>query len=1046
MALIIADRVKETATTTGTGTFTLGGAVTGFRTFNAGIGTGNTTYYCIFLDGTNEFEVGLGTYTAPDQLARDTVLASSNSGSKVNFSQGIKSVFCTQPSSKAAYLDASGNLSITTSNITEGTNLYYTDARFDTRLATKDTADLSEGTNLYYTDARARAAISVSGNAIAYNSSTGVITANFEESPTFTGNVVVSGNLTVTGTTTWLDSTNTQISDKNIVLNYASGDSSANADGAGITIQDAVDASTDASLTWNATDDNFEISHGLDFGDNSKARFGAGNDLQIYSDGTHSYIEETNGSGNFFIKAESFNVGRQANSELYITAQPNGAVTLYHDNSAKLTTTSSGIDVTGTVVSDGLTVQGDAYFDTNNAGRALYITRYGTVTSESAALNVDDNDLILDSIQDEQYGGYVFKGTHNGTGTRTRLDIANNGDISFYDDTGSSQALFWDASASSLGIGTTSPSVPLHVAGGSSGTNQSLFRTSSGGGGGFQIVCSDLSVANPTWQLNTFFGEQLAFGDGTTEKMRLDSSGNVGIGTDSPLAKLESYVSGNFSTTYNDFSGDGLYIQTNGTAGVGEYTAGLSFSRTVANNARAAGIAGVQDGSDADQVGLAFFTHPSTGTAVALQESLRISSDGKVGIGTSSPVTPLHINSSTTESLIQMTNSSTGTTSSDGFRFGAIGTSVALINREAGAMTFSTSNAEKMRIDSSGNVGIGTSSPSSYWSQANSLVLDASGNTGLTIKSGTSGNGRVVFTDTTSTTAGLNDGGQIHYSHANDEMRFKTAGDDRMTIDSSGNLGIGTTSPSRTLDVRSAGIPANLQSTSTAGGLIDLKHAGTAASNAGAYNGIRFYNGDGFKMAMAHITEASGSGYLQFGTNWAADTGDVMAIHSSGNVGIGTTSPSRKLHINGGTANFVAKFESTDGVGGILVADNSTSVDLAVAAEGNNLSFYNNSERMRIDSSGRVLINTTSSLDNNALLHIKGFSSGHAGITMQDQDNTNAKTFFKQTGGATEIQTQNNTAHGVFKITGWNGTASAEFMRVDGSSGNVGIGTTSPSG
>jgi hypothetical protein len=116
----------------------------------------------------------------------------------------------------------------------------------------------------------------------------------------------------------------------------------------------------------------------------------------------------------------------------------------------------------------------------------------------------------------------------------------------------------------------------------------------------------------------------------------INISKNVGIGTSSPFAKLESYVSGNFSTTYNDFSGDGLYIQTNGTTGVGEYTAGLSFSRTVANGARAAGIAGVQDGSDADQVGLAFFTHPSTGTAIALQESLRISSDGNVGIGVTS--------------------------------------------------------------------------------------------------------------------------------------------------------------------------------------------------------------------------------------------------------------------------------------------------------------------------------------------------------------------------------------------------------------------------
>jgi hypothetical protein len=103
MALIINDRVKETSTTTGTGTFSLAGAETGFETFVSGVGTGNTTYYSIVLDGTNEFEVGIGTVTdaTPDTLSRDTVISSSNSDSLVNFSAGGKTVFCTLPASRA---------------------------------------------------------------------------------------------------------------------------------------------------------------------------------------------------------------------------------------------------------------------------------------------------------------------------------------------------------------------------------------------------------------------------------------------------------------------------------------------------------------------------------------------------------------------------------------------------------------------------------------------------------------------------------------------------------------------------------------------------------------------------------------------------------------------------------------------------------------------------------------------------------------------------------------------------------------------------------
>ena len=109
MALVINDRVKETSTTTGTGNFTLAGAATGFETFNTGIGTSNTTYYCIFNQGTNEFEVGLGTLSASTTLERTTVISSSNSDAAVDFAAGTKDVFCTLPASKSVYLDASGN-------------------------------------------------------------------------------------------------------------------------------------------------------------------------------------------------------------------------------------------------------------------------------------------------------------------------------------------------------------------------------------------------------------------------------------------------------------------------------------------------------------------------------------------------------------------------------------------------------------------------------------------------------------------------------------------------------------------------------------------------------------------------------------------------------------------------------------------------------------------------------------------------------------------------------------------------------------------------
>jgi hypothetical protein len=140
MALILKDRVKETTAVTSTGTATLLGASVGYQSFSV-IGSGNTCYYTIASQTSSEWEVGIGTYTSPDQLSRDTVLSSSNSGSLVNFSAGTKEVFVTQPSEKAVYTDAS-NIVNTSGN---GANI-VTFTEINTTNLTANTVTLTAGT------------------------------------------------------------------------------------------------------------------------------------------------------------------------------------------------------------------------------------------------------------------------------------------------------------------------------------------------------------------------------------------------------------------------------------------------------------------------------------------------------------------------------------------------------------------------------------------------------------------------------------------------------------------------------------------------------------------------------------------------------------------------------------------------------------------------------------------------------------------------------------------------------------------------------------
>ena len=113
MAFQLKDRVKETTTTTGTGTISLDGAATGFQSFVSSIGDGNVTYYAIEDGNGAAWEVGVGTITdgSPDTLSRDTVLSSSSGGSKISLSALSHTVYATYPAGKAVYIDTLGNLS-----------------------------------------------------------------------------------------------------------------------------------------------------------------------------------------------------------------------------------------------------------------------------------------------------------------------------------------------------------------------------------------------------------------------------------------------------------------------------------------------------------------------------------------------------------------------------------------------------------------------------------------------------------------------------------------------------------------------------------------------------------------------------------------------------------------------------------------------------------------------------------------------------------------------------------------------------------------------
>jgi hypothetical protein len=367
------------------------------------------------------------------------------------------------------------------------------------------------------------------------------------------------------------------------------------------------DTSLNAALTGNTvsaltvtalTTGSITTTGDISFGDNDKAIFGAGSDLQIYHDGSNSFISDV-GTGNLGIRAENLFLQNADGSENYATATLNGAFTLSYDNSQKLATTATGIDVTGSVVdivssaTGGTTIELDntstggrnftlyssgsgnsfgagkfALYDADAAAVRMLVDSSGNVgigtSSPATALEVNGT-IGIGRIA----GGYTFRETVGG-GERASLKSNASNELLF-NIGAASEAMRIDSSGN-VGIGNATVNTFYDTAVNVYGSGNSVIQfqssnTGTASGDGFAVgVLNGASTDAYIWNRES---SNLLFGTGGAERMRIDSSGNVGIATNLPSEKftVEGVIRANRAsspTQYGDFAQDnqGGYIST----------------------------------------------------------------------------------------------------------------------------------------------------------------------------------------------------------------------------------------------------------------------------------------------------------------------------------------------------------------------------------------------------------------------------------------------------------------------------------------------------
>jgi hypothetical protein len=518
-------------------------------------------------------------------------------------------------------------------------------------------------------------------------------------------------------------------------------------------------------------------------------------------------------------------------------------------------------------------------------------------------------------------------GTNVGVGTATpgaKLDVTGNVRVR-YSSAGNASLVTNNTSTAS---GSTSQIIATNDA----SRSLRIQYSSSGGIGGSQLTGG---FSGETAQIFTDGNYPISIGTNTTARLNIDTSGNVGIGTATPNARLAlAGATGSTNGITLAASGWAYFgrIGMNGTSGGEQYwTANYSFATSAVDSA---GEFSTYIQNSAGQGIVAFGTSSAVNTAPT--ERMRINAAGNVGIGTASPTFPLCVsaNSGTDQAFMS------GIVG--GAYFGAVG---------AKPIVFQNNDTEKMRIDSSGNVGIGTASPGNKLAVAGGQINTVADEAYGIALNATTGNVRVIpyaaaYTGSVlvSYSAGYAGYGPFTIDAAN--IRFWTNGNERARIDGSGNLFVGATSGNGRLTVRGAG---------TTGSTYSFE----AATSGGATRFIVADNGqsDFYNSSNGLSARFSSDGRFFIGaTTGVGNDQMLVAFNSSGSITQAINMRDNNASGNGNSFIVLRRSDDT-----YLGAIGRSGTDSAMFVEGNSYLTLRTggTERMRIDSSGNVVIGNT---------------------------------------------------------------------------------------